>query len=211
MDIIIHIAGEQLQAVSHKLVQSGNSHARKYNACLGTALLSRNQYLGTRLAFRIGKHPVLLHNQRLAQRNHKQHAQHASAQRNQRNLNQGRRALSPLTHPHKQGRQGKDGSCCHRFTGRTNGLHHVVFQNGIPSEDYPDNTHGDNCRRYGCGHGHTDAKAQISIGSTKENSQKDTQDHRNRGYFRNHLVRRYKWFKTIFIFHVSIAPFVLTT
>ena len=35
----------------------------------------------------------------------------------------------------------------------------------------------------GCGHGHTDAKAQISIGSTKENSQKDTQDHRNRGYF----------------------------
>ena len=57
LDIIIHIAGEQLQAVSHKLVQSGNSHASKYNACLGTALLSRNQYLGTRLAFRIGSTP----------------------------------------------------------------------------------------------------------------------------------------------------------
>ena len=54
--------------------------------------------------------------------------------------------------------------------------------------------------------GNAHPQPQVCVGRAKQHCQEYTQDYGYPSHLRNHLICRYKWFKTIFIFHVTITP-----
>ena len=137
----MYLAREDLQPVRNELIQRGNSQAGKHGAGFGAAFFTGKQYFGAGGSFRIGKHAVLLYNQRRTQRHHKQNAEDAAAKSDQSDLNEGGRALSPFLHPHEHGGQCKNRARRDRFTGGTDRLNHIIFQNRFAVQNDADNSH----------------------------------------------------------------------
>ena len=151
---------------------------------------------------------MLLDDQSAAQGDHHEHAQHAAAQGDQADLHQTRHIAQAVLGPHEQGRQGEDGAGGHGLTGGADGLHHVIFQDGVAPQDLADDAHGNNSRGDGCGNGHAHAQSQVSVGAAKDDSQNSAQHNGNHGKFRHHLVRGDIGLE-FFLFHdVSFPSFI---
>ena len=203
----MNLAGEQLQSICYKFVQSRKTQALKYDTGLVTAFLACQKNLGTCLSLRIRKYAMLLYNQRLTQRNHEQYAQAAANRSDNRNLRQRRRACTPLGSPEEQGRHGEDSACRYRLTGRTDGLNHIVLKNRILFQDDTDDTHGNNCRRNRRGNSHTNSQSQVSVCAAEQNSQQNTENDRGRRKLRKRLLSRNVRLKIVITHNYS--PFLL--
>ena len=152
---------------------------------------------------------MLLDNKGCPQGHHKKNTKQAAAHGNSRYFKKRRRRYHlTLRRPHKQGRKGKDGPRRQRFSGRPNGLYHIIFQYIVPSQHKTDQSHGDDSRWNRCRHRHSHAKPKIRIRRPKHHCQYDPQDQRYHCKFRHNLVRRDKWFKIIFVFHILYLSIV---
>ena len=151
---------------------------------------------------------MLLDDQSAAQGDHHQHAQYAAAQGNQADLHQAGSVAHAFLGPHKQSRQGEDGTGGHGLTGGADGLHHVIFQDGITPQDLAGDAHGNNSRGDGCRNGHAYAQSQVGVGAAKDDGQNSAQHNGNHGKFRHHLVRGDIGLE-FFLFHdVSFPSFI---
>ena len=81
------------------------------------ALLAGKQDLSTRRSLRERQGPVLLDDERLAQRDHKGHAQKAADQRDEKDRHQTGRINDTFLSPQEQRRKGEDRTGCNRLTG----------------------------------------------------------------------------------------------
>ena len=75
--------------------------------------------------------------------------------------------MPSLAHINK-GRQGEDGARSHRLTSRTDGLDHVIFQDGVTPQDLADDAHGNNCRGDGRRNGHAYTQSQVGVSAAED-------------------------------------------
>ena len=146
---------------------------------------------------------MLVYNQCLTKRDHEKYTQDSSAQCDQCDRKDTRSITFSLYCPHENSRQSKDCSSCQGLTCRTDGLYHVVLQNGILFQDDADHSHGDYSCRDRCRYGHTYTQSQIRICCSKENCQKASQHCSRHRKFRHHFVCRNIRFEVCFVFHLS--------
>jgi len=86
--------------------------------------------------------------------------------------------------PEEQGGQGEYGSRSDRFPGGGHGLHDVVFQDGIPAEKPPQDSHRDHRGGDRCRHRHPDFQAEIGIRGAEHDRQQNPQAAGQEGQFR---------------------------
>ena len=132
------LAGEDLEAVAHQLVDGGDAQAGEHGACLTAALFTGQQHLGAGGALGERQHAVLLHDQSLTQGHHEDDAQNAAHQGNQTQCHHAGHVNDAVFGPQEQSGQGENGAGGHGLTGGADGLHQVVLQDGIPAQDHPD-------------------------------------------------------------------------
>ena len=133
---------------------------------------------------------MLFDNQGGAKRNHEEDTERSADCGDDGNGHKGRGGCDPLFCPEKDGGQGEDGSCCDRFSCRTDCLHHVILQDGVLAQDDADDTHGNDRRRNGGGNGHSDPQPQVGVCGTEDNRHQHADDHGGDGHFRRILICR---------------------
>ena len=189
-DVVGDLAGEQLQTIGNELVEGSDAQTGEHGGGLGAALFTGNEHLGTGLSLGVGQHAVLLDDQSAAQGDHHQNAQHTAAQGDETDLHQGGYVAKTILCPHEQGRQSEDGAGGHGLTGGTDGLDHVVLQNGVAAQDLADHSHGDDRGGDGGRHRHTHAQAKVRVCSAEDNGQNSAQDDGDHRELRHDLVCR---------------------
>ena len=181
------------QACAEVLIagEEGGAKASTVFSGLGiAALFTGNEYLGTGLSLGVGQHAVLLDDQSAAQGDHHQNAQHTAAQSDETDLHQGGYVAKTILCPHEQGGQSEDGTGGHGLTGRTDGLDHVVLQNGVTAQDLADHSHGDDRGGDRGRHRHTHTQAKVRVCSAEDNGQNSAQDDGDHRELRHDLVCR---------------------
>ena len=132
---------EYLQAISYKLVNCSQAQACKNSLGRRFLAFASQQDFCTGSSLWIWQNTMLLNNKSLAERHHKQYTHNTADKSYNCNLYHGWSLSAPLLCPHKHSRQGKDTACCYGLTSRTNGLNHIVLQNGITLQQDTNNSH----------------------------------------------------------------------
>ena len=173
LDLQGNLTGYCFDTVDDKLKRGGKAHARKYGGGIRSAFLTRKKHLGARRSLGIRKNTVLLDDQRVAQRNHKEYAEKTAEKSDQRNGNKTGLLHLSLCRPQKERRQGKDRACRERFSRRTDGLYQIALQNRIFLHDHADHPHGDHRRRNRRGNRHSHTKSKISVRRAENNGEQN--------------------------------------
>ena len=132
---------EYLQAISYKFVNCSQTKTCKNSLGRRFLAFASQQDFCTGSSLWIWQNTMLLNNKSLAERHHKQYTHNTADKSYNCNLYHGWSLSTPLLCPHKHSRQGKDTACCYGLTGRTNGLNHIVLQNGITLQQDTNNSH----------------------------------------------------------------------
>ncbi len=117
--------GAQQVFILKQCVHPTQAQAQKHAARKRPAALARQQHIRAGRPFRVGKPPMLFHNQLPPQRDHKQHAQPAAQQRQEEDA----RILQVEAQKNQRG-QCKDNPGGNGLSGIAGSLHNIVFKDG---------------------------------------------------------------------------------
>ena len=146
--------------------------------------LPGHQHLGARGPLGIGELPVLLHDERAAERDHQQHAEHAAHHRHRRHL-----ADRQVVAQQQDGGKGEDDAGGDRFARRAGRLHDVVLEDGglAQGPEEGDGEHGDRDRG---GDREADLERQVDARGGEDDAQDRAERDRAEGQLGRRLARR---------------------
>ena len=125
---------KQAALLAHKeFVNDAERRSAKYFPCLDAAPLTGDQHICASFTLRKDKVPMLLHDKRVAKRNHKQHAQQPASKRQRKNPPVIQRIAEE-----DQRRQRKNRAGCNGFARRAHRLHDVVLKDRGLAEPFED-------------------------------------------------------------------------
>gem|GEM_PF-6616101 len=147
-----------MQTISDKFIDSRDAKPGKYLHGFVTAGFSGEQYFSAGSSFRKWKCTMFFYDQSGTKWDHEQNTDQSATDGDKCNhQKRWRFYIGIFICPHEQGWQRKDSSGSQRFSGRTDRLNHIIFQNRIAVHDHAHNTHRKNGSRDGSGDGHTDS------------------------------------------------------
>ena len=199
----------ELEAVGQKLVKSCDAETAEDRTGLRTAFFTGHQDFRTGLAFREGKDAMFFDDEGLTQRDHEQDAQDTADKADEGDGQHAGGFDLAFLGPQEQGGEGEDGTGSQGLTGGTDGLDHVVFENGVFSQDEPDDTHREDGGGDGRGNGHTDAESEVGIGGAEDDGQQDAEDDGGHGDLGDDFVsRNERLVGSPFVFRHDVSSFL---
>ena len=145
---VADFGAEQVEHPRQRLPERADAEPAEHERRQLAAPLAGDQHLGAGRAFRVGKHAVLLDDQRAPQRHHHQHAEDAAGEGQHRDL-EVVEVAGAVRRQEDQRRNREDDAAGDRFAGRSDRLHDVVFEDRRAAEplQHRDGQHGDRDRR----------------------------------------------------------------
>jgi len=150
-DLGFHFRFEQLEPVAQGLHQSSRQEAAGHQAGVPPSRIPGFQHFGAGRSLGIRQGVMFVHDQQAAEGHHHEHAQKSARQDDEDD-----HRLTGGKVPEEKGGQGEHGSRSDRLPGGGHGLHDVVFQDRIPPEKPPQDSHRDHGGGDRCRHGHPD-------------------------------------------------------
>ena len=172
---------EEIEDPGKRFPEGADAEPGEHQGGQRAAPLTGHQYFRAGGAFRVGKHAVLLHDQRAPERHHHQDAENAAGKRQHRDLQVVEITWSER-HKRNQRRNREDDAPCKRLARGADRLDDVVLENCRADEplEHGNGEYRDRNRR---ADGQPGPQAEVDGGCAEEQTEEDAEDDRFDGEF----------------------------